>query len=145
MNSQRSGEKTARKDNEMQGFAKLSSRKSKTLAALMSSRTLQEAADKAQVDPATVWRWLRRDEAFRDAYQESLRGIVEQAMGEVQRACSLAASALVDVLGDQDAPASARVSASKAILESSLKFIELCDLGARIEELERAMGERGPQ
>jgi hypothetical protein len=131
------------KGNEMQASGKLSGRKSKALAALMSERTLQAAADKAEVDPATVWRWLQRDEAFRDAYHAALRGIVEQAMSEVQRSCGAAAAALVDVLSDLTAPASARVSASKAILESSLKFIELCDLGARIEALEEAMNNRG--
>jgi hypothetical protein len=120
----------------MKDFPKLTGKKEKALAALISCRTLQEASDKAEVDEVTLWRWLRQDAAFRDSYQQRLRAVVEQAMSEIQRSCSLAAVALVDVLSDLTAPASARVSASKAILESSLKFIELSDLSARIEVLE---------
>jgi hypothetical protein len=44
---------------------------------------------------------------------------------------------------DQEAPPSTRVTEAKTILEQSIKAVEVEDLVARIEDLERALMERG--
>jgi ribulose 1,5-bisphosphate carboxylase large subunit-like protein len=46
---------------------------------------------------------------------------------------------LRSVCEDSEAPASARVSAAKAILDGAVKAVELQDLAARVEELEAAL------
>jgi len=50
---------------------------------------------------------------------------------------------LRDVMNDTESPASARVSAARAILEIAVKAVELEDLEARIEELERLLQKEG--
>jgi len=49
---------------------------------------------------------------------------------------------LRSVMQDKDAPASAKVSAAKAILETAIKAVELEDLEARIAALEAQSQER---
>lgn len=47
-------------------------------------------------------------------------------------------------MGDKDAPAGSRVTAAKTVLEMAVKAVELDDLAARIEALERVvLDERG--
>jgi hypothetical protein len=52
----------------------------------------------------------------------------------------LAVSTLGKVLVDQGSPASTRVRAAECILNQGSKAIELEDVMARVEELERAAG-----
>jgi len=60
----------------------------------------------------------------------------------VQQATSTAVQTLLAVMQDAAAPASARVSAAKAIFETAMKGIELEDLEARIAALEAAAEEQ---
>jgi hypothetical protein len=62
--------------------------------------------------------------------------VVQHAITQVQRATGEAVETLRSVMQDAEAPASARVSAAKAILETSVKGIEIEDLAARIAALE---------
>jgi hypothetical protein len=56
----------------------------------------------------------------------------------LQQTSHAAVSALQDVMSDSDSPASARVTAAKTILELAIRAVELEDLAARVEALERA-------
>jgi hypothetical protein len=55
----------------------------------------------------------------------------------LQRDCVTASKTLREVCEDANAPASARVSAAKVILDGAIKAVELQDLTARLEEVER--------
>ncbi|POA51337.1 hypothetical protein, partial [Pseudomonas sp. GW531-R1] len=76
--------------------------------------------------------------AFIDEYRAARREVVGHSITQLQRATGEAVEALRDVATDTNAPAGARVSAARAILDTSMKAVELEDLAARVD----AMGER---
>ena len=114
---------------------KLSLRQERAISALLIYPSMSKAAAAAEVGEVTLWRWLRSPD-FKEQYQLARRQAVSQAVGQLQRACSVAVLALTDISQDVNCPASARVSAAKSILELALKGVELEDLAVRVEELE---------
>jgi tRNA U55 pseudouridine synthase TruB len=106
------------------------------LAALLTCANIEIAAKKAKVGARTLYRWLAEDAAFREQYRAARREIVSHAIGQMQRNCAVAVRVLAEITEDADAPASSRVSAARAILDTSVKAVELDDLAARIEALE---------
>jgi hypothetical protein len=85
----------------------------------------------------TLLRWLQEDRAFQAAYRTARRHVVQHAVAQVQQATRLAVDTLCHVMQDPEAPASARVSAAKTILETAVKGVELEELEARITALEQ--------
>jgi AcrR family transcriptional regulator len=117
--------------------ASLDPKQERAIASLLSEPTVERAAEKAGVNPATVYRWFK-DDPFSIAYREARRHAVQQAIAHLQQTSHAAVSALQDVMSDSDSPASARVTAAKTILELAIRAVELEDLAARVEALERA-------
>ena len=120
---------------------KLSRKHEQTIAALLTCDSITAAAADCGVAEATVHRWLK-DVVFQTAYREARRAVVQHAIAQVQRATGDAVETLRSVMQDREAPASARVSAAKAVLETAVKAVELEDLEARIAALEAASEER---
>ena len=88
----------------------------------------------------TLRRWLRDDAVFQMAYREARRQVVQQAIVQIQQATGEAVETLRKVMQAADAPASAKVSAAKTILDTAVKAIELEDLEQRIVALETQQG-----
>src|SRR5437867_1028189 len=101
---------------------KLSRKQEQTIAALLTRDSITAAAAGCGVAEATVHRWLK-DTDFQQSYREARRTIVQHAIAKVQRATAEAVDALRGVMQDRDAPASAKVSAAKAILETAMKAV----------------------
>jgi transposase-like protein len=118
---------------------KLSHKQERAIAALLVASSVTAAAQQIGVNENTLLRWLK-DAAFQSAYREARRAVVQQAITQVQRATGEAVETLRRVMQDAEAPASARVSAAKAILETAIKAIELEDLEQRIVALEMQQG-----
>ena len=115
--------------------------KQKAIVALIESGTIRDAAVKAGLSEPTLFRYLQ-DGDFQAAYREARRETVRKAIGTLQRAADEAVKTLRDVMKDKEAPASARVSAARTVIETSLKAVELEDLAARVEKLEKAIQEQ---
>jgi hypothetical protein len=105
---------------------------------LLLAPTLADAAHTAGIGEVTAWRWLKEAD-FQAAYREARRAVVQQAITQVQRATGEAVETLRSVMQDAEAPASAKVSAAKAILETAVKAVELEDLEARLAALEEIL------
>jgi hypothetical protein len=116
----------------------LTPRQEQSITALLVQGSLQAAAEASGVHEKTLRRWLRDDAVFQMAYREARRAVVQQAIVQVQRATGEAVETLRAVMQDSEAPASAKVSAAKTILETAVKAVELEDLEARIVALETA-------
>jgi DNA-binding MurR/RpiR family transcriptional regulator len=110
------------------------------LAALLSSPTIR-AAKKAGVSETTLWRYMHEPE-FSKKYSEARRDVVEHMAVRLQSRANDAAAILFTIAKDKKAPASARVTAAKAIIEQTLKTIELLDLDVRLKEIERRLEAR---
>ena len=116
----------------------LTPRQEQSITALLVQGSLQAAAEVSGIHEKTLRRWLRDDAVFQMAYREARRQVVQQAIVQVQQATGEAVETLRKVMQAVDAPASAKVSAAKTILETAIKAVELEDLEARIVALEAA-------
>ena len=122
----------------MKGHGEKLSRKQEALiSAVLTAPRLADAAQTAGMGEVTAWRWLKQ-EAFQTVYREARRAVVQHAIVQVQQATGEAVAMLRQVMQAADAPASAKVSAAKTILETAIKAVELEDLEARIVALEAA-------
>ena len=120
----------------MKGHGEKLSRKQEALiSALLTTPTLTDAAQTAGIGEVTVWRWLK-ESTFQTAYRDARRAVVQQAITQVQQATGEAVETLRTVMQDPEAPASAKVSAAKNILDMAVKAVELEVLEARIAALE---------
>lgn len=70
-------------------------------------------------------------------YKEARQEAVSQAIAQLQRAAGEAVKTLEQVMADTEASASARVAAAHTVLKMSLDAVELEDLAARVDQLER--------
>lgn len=105
------------------------------LRAVISHATLKEAALASGVSETTLWRYMQ-DEAFSRRLREARRDAVNHAVIRLQRASSDAVTVLHDLMKKEDAPASARITAARTVLDYSMRAVEMDELRTRIEELE---------
>ena len=61
----------------------LTSRAERVISALLTEQTIEDAAHKWHVGSRTIHRWLREDDAFRQAYRVAKREVVAQAISGV--------------------------------------------------------------
>jgi hypothetical protein len=114
---------------------KMSRNKDKAVAALISHPSIPAAAKAVGVGASTLSRWLR-DEKFNSAYRQARRQVVAQAMAKIQGAMASAVNTLGEVMGDINAPASARVAAARNILDLGIRAVEMEDFEERLNNLE---------
>jgi hypothetical protein len=124
--------------------APLPEKQEAALLSLLSHKTLKEAALAAGVSLPTLWRYLR-DPIFSLRYHEARRELVECAMVRLQNDSEHAACVLRDVADDTQAPAGARVTAARTIIELSVRSVELGDLQQRIASLEDYVTKKAEQ
>lgn len=93
------------------------------IGALLTCRTIREAAEQCGVGESTLRRWLN-DSDFRGQYASAKRELLDATKNQLRAAAGEAVGALREVSQDRDAPAGARVGAAKAILELTLKIDE---------------------
>jgi len=112
----------------------------RAVLALLSEPSVAAAAEKAGVGLRTLHRWLREPE-FNEEYRLARREAFGQAIGLTQRASAAAVATLLKVMHDSSATWSSRVAAAAHVLKFARESIELDDLAARVEALERAAAE----
>ena len=115
----------------------LGAKKEAAILALLTARSIEEAARVAIVPPRTLYRWLKERE-FDAAYRRAKRAAFGQAVARLQQGTSAAATTLLKTMIDQNTPAAVKVRAAEAIFNHAAKAIEIEDIDARVAELERA-------
>jgi hypothetical protein len=110
----------------MSGRTKLDRKQEALIAALLTEPTHAAAAAKAGVSEATLHRWLHLP-AFRTAYRQARRALVEGAIGRVQGATGLAVETLLTVAkeGKRDGD---RVRAAIAVLDYGFRGLAEADV-----------------
>ena len=114
---------------------KYSRQKEAAILALLTAPTIDAAAQLAKVSSPTLWRWLQERD-FQDSYRKARREALSQATARLSRASSLAVTALEDIVKDLKAPAAARLTAARTILELGFKSFEIDDIERRLASLE---------
>jgi len=112
------------------------------IVGLLKSNDLQGAAEFAGVSVNTLLRWLQQEE-FQDNYKQAKQETLKQAISQLQSATGEAVTVLREVAKDSTVSPSARVSASKAILDGAIKVTELQDMEDRLNNLEKQLKEKG--
>jgi hypothetical protein len=122
--------------------AKFGRKKEEAIIALLSQTGLEQAARAAGIGPRTLLRWLQMPE-FKAAYHEARRNAFGHATARLQQASGAAASTLLKIMVDKDAPTSSRLRAAESILSHGAKAIEIEDIERRIAALETPQGQDG--
>src|SRR5687767_1896743 len=117
--------------------AKYGRKREEAIAALLAQRNAQEAAHAVGVSAKTLLRWMNVPE-FQAAYRQARRNAFGQCIARLQQASGAAASTLLKIMLDPNAPASARLRAADSILNHAAKAIEMEDIEARVSHLEHA-------
>ena len=105
------------------------------IAALISHNTVKKAAAAAGVTEVTLWRWQKQPH-FHKAYMVARWKVVQQAMANIQNTTSKAAAFLAKVLDDDLQDPRIKMAATRLVLSSSLKAVELEDHAERMNEIQ---------
>src|ERR1022692_3432000 len=113
---------------------KLKRRLPEAVAAVLTARSVEDAARSVSVSTATLMRWQKLPE-FQTAYREARRAAFGQAVARLQQGTSAAATTLLKTMIDPGTPASVRVRAAEAIFNHAAKAIEIEDIEARVAQV----------
>jgi len=121
---------------------KLKGKQAAALAALLSSPSVAEAAKVAGCGERTIWRYLS-DAAFAEEYRRARREVTQHTVMRLQARSSEAAEILFRIAQDESAPASARVSACRAIIEQAFDGVKTTELIERVDALQKQIEAKG--
>jgi transposase-like protein len=117
--------------------AKFGRKKEEAIVALLTHRSIDEAARATGINPNTLLRWMKEPE-FQTGYREARRAACGQATARLQQATGAAVSTLLKIMVDAKAPASTRVRAADSVLDHARQAIEIEDVEVRLAALEQA-------
>ena len=116
---------------------KFGRKKEEAIVALVSQRSIEEAARSCNTPVRTLYRWLKEPD-FDAAYRAARRQAYGQSISRLQQGSTAAATTLLKVMLDVATPPSTRVRAAEAVLSHAAKAIEIEDIDARLRELAAA-------
>ena len=117
--------------------AKFGRKKEDAIVALLTTRTVEEAARSVGVSTKTLLRWMKEPE-FDAAYRAAKRAAFGQSIARLHHLSSAAVTTLGKVMLEPGTPPATRVRAADSILDHTTKAIEIEGLEARLTDLERA-------
>ena len=106
------------------------------LLELVGGATYSEAAASSGVTKRTVVRWAQEDGAFRDALAAARKDQITVVTARMQAYAVEAVDTLRDLMVDVEAPASARVTAARNIVDYAYRAVELEEIDKRLSDLE---------
>ena len=107
------------------------------ISALLTQRSIQDAARVIGVGVSTLRRWMQIPE-FDAAYRQARRDAVWQSIARLQQNSGAAVSTTLKIMVDQNAPASCRLRAADRVLDYAQQGMETEDIEVRVSDLERA-------
>lgn len=108
------------------------------ILALLSEKTMKDAAEKVGISEATLWRWMQQED-FREKYQEAKLQAVSRVTARLRQSMTVSVDALIEMTENKKTPAMARVTAARTLLEYGFKAHELEDLQSRLEQVEERL------
>jgi transposase-like protein len=122
--------------------AKFGRKQEEAIAALLTSKSVEDAARAIGVNPNTLLRWLEIPE-FRNAYHKARREAVQQSVARLQQATGAAAITVLKLMTDPSSPPAVRLRAAECVFDRAMQGIELEDIQARLEALEETAANSG--
>ncbi len=117
--------------------SKFTGKKEAAIAALLTQRSVEDAARAVGLGTQTLLRWLKIPEFVKE-YRNARREAVQQAVAGMQRATGAAGTVVLKLMTDPNVPAAVKLRAAECVFDRAMKGIELEDIEARVAELERA-------
>jgi len=113
-----------------------STKKSRAIAALLTTATQEEAAAVAGVGARTLARWLADDPEFRSALQRAEGLAIDAAVRRLVGLQDAAVTVFDDVLSNSSISPTVRLRAASSVIDYLLKLRELRNLEERLAALE---------
>jgi len=115
----------------------LGAKKEAAILAMLTARSIEDAARTAGVTPRTLFRWQKEPD-FDSAFRAAQRAAFGQSIARLHQLCSPAVSILGKVMLDPATPPATRVRAADNILDHTTRAIEIQEVEARVAALEQA-------
>jgi hypothetical protein len=123
--------------------AKFAQKMELAIAALLSHRSLEDAARAVGVHTNTLLRWMK-EPAFRAMYEEARRLAFSQSLGRLQEASGAAVTTTLKIMLDTNAPPGIRLRAAQIVLEQAAKAVELEKLGVGLARRRKGRQKTNP-
>lgn len=107
----------------------------RALQALLTSRTVKEAAEKAGTTDNTIRRYMK-DPEFITVYKERVSEIMEAATRNLQQNFSAAIDRLGRIVANDEESSTNHIAAARALLDYGLRFTEFNDVLSELEATE---------
>jgi hypothetical protein len=120
--------------------SKFGRRKEAAVAAVLSCRTLEEAARTIGIGATTLARWMKNPQ-FQAECREARNAAVSQANARIQQSSGAAAATIVKIMLSADAKDSIRLRAAELVMSHS-KDAQIEDIEARLRDVERAQSDK---
>ncbi|PYR51469.1 MAG: hypothetical protein DMF89_06030 [Acidobacteria bacterium] len=111
------------------------------ILALLSERTLELAAARANVGDRTLRRWLTEDTKFQADYAAARKAASEAGMSRMQALTSRAVNTLEDLLGAKDHP-TVRLGAARTLVEIGMHQHDAETIVRKLDEIEAVQRKR---
>ena len=121
----------------------LTPKRQKAIAALMTCRTVRDAAKTAEISERELYRWLR-DATFQAALKRAGQEAIDAAIRRLDTLTGTAIDTLEKTMKSKKATASVHVRAADIVLARLLNLKELSDLEARVTAIEENVGASKP-
>ena len=109
------------------------------IVALLTHRTLADAAVDSGIGESTLRRWLKNNPEFRDAYQRARQELLDSTSNSLRIHAFEAVEVLTKIVSDAIISPATRISACRAVLEfafHSAQLEQLSDISERLTNLE---------
>ena len=116
-------------------MAEISTKQQRAVAALLSERTIGDAAKAASVGERTLARWVAEDASFQRALQDAQSALIDSTVRNLARLSENATTALEDSLAQHE-PTALRLRAATVVLDKVLQYKQLIELEKRVATLE---------
>ena len=121
--------------------SKFTRKKEAAIAALLTQRSVEDAARAVGLGTQTLLRWLKIPEFVKE-YRNARREAVQQAVARMQQATGAAGTVVLKLMTDPNVPAAVKLRAAECVFDRAIKGIELEDIEARVAALEAATASR---
>jgi hypothetical protein len=115
--------------------SKQTRKRQQLIVAMLQQPGIEKAAASIGISGVTAWRISKTPE-FQEEYRQARRDLHSQSIGRLQQASGAAASTLLKIMVDPNAPAPSRVRAADCVLEHAARALELDHIEVRLHRLE---------
>jgi len=113
----------------------ITSRQRKAIAALLSEKTIADAAEKVKVNERTIYRWLSLSH-FRLALMEAEWSVIDNIVRKLIQLQEPAIEMIHKVMVDDDTQPSVKLRAAQTVLDYLIKIRQLRNIENRLVKLE---------